>query len=102
MLKICRESIERLCETSPLVPEDIIKRFQHKFHEKYPNVATPDIANGLKKIIINSPPKDEIRYILDENKKNSVEKPHVRASRMEVKVEEHVATLVNQISDRAE
>ena len=102
MLKICRESIERLCETSPLVPEDIIKRFQHKFHEKYPNVATPDIANGLKKIIINSPPRDEPRYLLDENKKNSVEKPHVRGNTMEVKVEEPVVSLVNQVSDKAE
>lgn len=55
MLKICRETIERLSETSPLVPDDIIKQFNAKFSQSYPDVAIPDMANGLKRVGINSP-----------------------------------------------
>ena len=55
MLKICRESIERLCETSPLVPPHVLKEFVDKFGKTYQDVAVPDIANGLKRIAINSP-----------------------------------------------
>lgn len=58
MLKICRESIERLSETSPLIPDEILHKFQHKFHKTHveTHIAVPDVANGLKKIAINSPP----------------------------------------------
>lgn len=56
MLKICRETIERLSETSPLVPDEITHAFIKKFGKAYENVAVPDVANGLKKIIINAPP----------------------------------------------
>jgi hypothetical protein len=56
MLKICRETIERLSESSPLVPDSIIKAFDKKFGKAYTNVAIPDVANGLKKISINAPP----------------------------------------------
>jgi hypothetical protein len=59
MLKICREGIERLCETSPLIPDEILHKFQNKFSKTYANVAIPDVANGLKKIVINSPPVGE-------------------------------------------
>ena len=55
MLKICRETIERLSETSPLVPDKIVKKFNGRFNAAYPNVAIPDMAGGLKKLIINSP-----------------------------------------------
>ena len=56
MLKICREQIERLSETSPLVPESIVDEFNKKFGTTYKDVAIPDIANGLKRVMINSPP----------------------------------------------
>ena len=56
MLKICREHIERLSETSPLVPSSIVVNFNNRFNKLYPEVAIPDVANGLKKLIINSPP----------------------------------------------
>ena len=56
MLKICRDTIERLSENCPLIPDSIIRTFTWKFGKKYPDVAVPDIANGLKKIAINSPP----------------------------------------------
>jgi hypothetical protein len=55
MLKIVRENIERLSETSPQAPENLIKEFQDKFSSKYADVAVPDAANGLKKVVINSP-----------------------------------------------
>lgn len=56
MLKICREQIERLSETSPLVPDCIVADFNKRFGTTYKDVAIPDIANGLKRVIINSPP----------------------------------------------
>jgi hypothetical protein len=56
MLKICRETIERLSECSPLVPDEITRAFTKKFGKAYSNVAIPDVANGLKKIAINAPP----------------------------------------------
>jgi len=55
MLKICRDSIERLSENCPLVPDSILRAFNVKFGKVYPDVAIPDMANGLKKININSP-----------------------------------------------
>ena len=55
MLKICREQIERLSETSPQAPQVIVDAFTAKFSKKYENVAVPDIANGLKKVVVNSP-----------------------------------------------
>ena len=56
MLKICREQIERLSETAPLVPDVIVGDINKRFGSKYKDVAVPDIANGLKRVIINSPP----------------------------------------------
>jgi hypothetical protein len=68
MLKICRETIERLSETSPLVPDEIIAEFNKKFGTAYPDVAIPDMANGLKKVGVNSPdamtPKSPLRFSL--------------------------------------
>jgi hypothetical protein len=55
MLKICREQIERLSETSPQSPNHILEMFHNKMGKKYDDVAIPDVANGLKKIVINSP-----------------------------------------------
>lgn len=54
MLKIVREQIERLAETSPQVPEFICDRFRKHFGRDYKDVAQPDITNGLRKININS------------------------------------------------
>ena len=50
MLKIVREQCGRLLETAPPIPEHVVKEFQHRFLEKYPNIAIPDIANGLRAI----------------------------------------------------
>lgn len=52
MLKIVRENMGRLFETAPPIPEHVIRNFQNKFMNKYPNIAIPDIANGLRSIVL--------------------------------------------------
>ena len=49
MLKIIREQLERLAETSPQIPEPIIALFNEKFHDQK-NVSKPEITNGLDPI----------------------------------------------------
>jgi hypothetical protein len=53
VLKITKDSIERLLETSPAVPESIIKQYKEAFKD-YTDVAHPDITNGLRKVFIYS------------------------------------------------
>jgi hypothetical protein len=55
VLKITKDSIERLLETSPAIPESIIHSYKHHFKD-YTDVAHPDITNGLRKVYINSKP----------------------------------------------
>lgn len=54
MLKIVRDQIERLSETSPPVPNSICESFKNKFAKEKLDVARPDITNGLRRIAINS------------------------------------------------
>jgi len=49
MLKIIREQLERLAETSPQIPEPIIELFNKNFHDQK-NVSKPEITNGLDPI----------------------------------------------------
>ena len=49
-LKICRSEYDNLLESSPSVDLDIIRMFNIKFKDKYPNVRRPVICNGLKEI----------------------------------------------------
>ena len=51
VLKITKDSIERLLETSPAVPESIVKEYKEEF-KTYTDVAHPDITNGLRKVFI--------------------------------------------------
>ena len=53
VLKITKDSIERLLETSPAIPDSIIKEYKETFKE-YTDVAHPDITNGLRKVFIYS------------------------------------------------
>jgi hypothetical protein len=53
VLKITKDSIERLMETSPAVPEIIISKYKEEF-KSYTDVAHPDITNGLRKVFIYS------------------------------------------------
>ena len=52
LLKLVRETYERLTEISPLIPPPIIKEFKHKVKEYKGRVATPTEANGLSEIKI--------------------------------------------------
>lgn len=55
MLKIVREQCDRLQETSPQIPDGIILEFKNKFSTTTPDVAKPEITNGLHAIIVYSP-----------------------------------------------
>ena len=48
LLKVSRDTYERLAEVSPIIPKDILKDFKKKFR-KY-NVSKPSEANGLETI----------------------------------------------------
>ena len=50
LLKYVKDQYDRLAEISPMVPEIVIKEFQHKF--KHENISKPEEANGLHKIDI--------------------------------------------------
>jgi len=74
LLKMTRDAIERQLETSPPVPEKIISDFKAKF--KDPEVAVPEIANGIHKVnvnsrILNSPPPtvkaENVAIIVEKN-----------------------------------
>jgi len=54
MLKIVRDQCDRMQETSPQVPEFVIKEFKEKFGGTTPNLKKPEITNGLDPIIIYS------------------------------------------------
>ena len=79
MLKVIREQIDRLNETSPMIPQPAIDEFQKKF-KKYSDISRPEITNGLEKIYIyeetidnlgHSKPKLKSKLVLDSN--NSVD-----------------------------
>ena len=52
LLKIVRENTSRLLETAPPIPDHIVTVFQHNVLRKYPNIAVPDVANGLRAIVL--------------------------------------------------
>ena len=64
MIKLCKEEYDRLMETSPSIPEKIIKEFsQHFKGEIYKKIVKPDICDALI-------PTDDFRnpWYNDENK----------------------------------
>lgn len=58
LLKYVKDQYDRLAEISPLVPSEIIHRFQKRF-KKYTNIAKPEEANGLEKITVYRPSPGE-------------------------------------------
>lgn len=52
MLKMIRDQLDRLHETSPQVPDTIIQDFKRNFADTTPEVSKPDITNGLDPIDI--------------------------------------------------
>lgn len=53
MLKMMRDNVERLLETSPAIPVHIIQRYNAKFRDAT-DVAHPEITNGIHKIEVNT------------------------------------------------
>lgn len=51
MLKIIREQLERLNETSPQIPDAIIRVFNEKFHNET-DITKPEITNGLDPVLV--------------------------------------------------
>ena len=54
MLKVVRDQCDRLQETSPQIPETVIREFKAKFGESTPDVKKPEITNGLDPILVYS------------------------------------------------
>jgi len=54
MLKIVRDQCDRLQETSPQIPDQIIWEFKKKFGDSTPDLKKPEITNGLDPIFVYS------------------------------------------------
>lgn len=54
LLKQVRDTYDRLQEVSPLIPAQVLVSFKKRL-DKYPDVAKPEEANGLEKIVIYNP-----------------------------------------------
>lgn len=52
MLKMIRETVERLLETSPAVPQHIIEEYNKKFNHKE-DISHPDMTQGVTKVKVN-------------------------------------------------
>ena len=52
MLKVVRDETQRLEETCPKIPDDIIELFKTKFSSSTPEVTKPEITNGLHPIYV--------------------------------------------------
>jgi hypothetical protein len=53
MLKMIRETAERLMETSPAIPIIILEKYKEKFSKDI-DIAHPEITNGIPKIEVNN------------------------------------------------
>ena len=68
-LKVSRSEYDRLLESSPNIDQDIIKIFNDKFRDDYPNVRKPIVCNGLKEVVVyNSDDEkdltvDDLKYV---------------------------------------
>jgi len=51
LLKLTRDTYDRLQEVSPMIPPEVLREFKHKF-EKEKDIAKPEEANGLEHILV--------------------------------------------------
>lgn len=51
LLKLTRDTYDRLQEISPMIPPEVLREFKHKF-EKEKDIAKPEETNGLEHIVI--------------------------------------------------
>jgi len=54
MLKVVRDQCDRLQETSPQIPDQVILEFKKKFGDSTPDLKKPEITNGLDPIFVYS------------------------------------------------
>jgi hypothetical protein len=52
MLKVVRDEAQRMAETSPQIPDSIIRHFKKLFGDTTPEVTKPEITNGLDPIYV--------------------------------------------------
>jgi len=50
MMKVTRDQLDRMQETSPQIPDEVIRMFQIRFGDTTPEVSKPEITNGLDPI----------------------------------------------------
>jgi len=50
MLKVVREQLDRLQETSPQIPDSVVSKFKKSFGSTTPDLSKPEITNGLDPI----------------------------------------------------
>jgi hypothetical protein len=79
MLKMSKEEFDRLMETSPIIPENIIKEFKNKFnsHDTFEKIVKPEICDILVSTDDYRNPwyNDENRAkVFNENIKNKLER----------------------------
>ena len=61
MLKMIRENVERLLETSPTIPPHIINQYNHLFKKKHQDVTHPEMTEGVVKIVVNRKIYDDLK-----------------------------------------
>lgn len=107
MIKMSKEEYDRLMETSPSIPEDIIVEFKAKFNktDAFDNIIKPEICDILV-------PTNEYRnpWFNDENKlktqneniqlKLSKENKIKKANEMNIKIVMEFITLFNNLNNR--
>ncbi len=76
LLKMLRDSMERLSETTPSPPTEIINQFNKEFHD-IEDIAMPSETNGLEKVNIYSP-KEEMEAESAQNSVNRNSDLHVQ------------------------
>jgi hypothetical protein len=76
LLKMTKDTYDRLQEISPLVPPEVLQSFQSKFG-KQTEISMPEEANGLEKIEVFVPPQDGLRRSLSATSPISIRTPQV-------------------------
>ena len=55
-MKVISESIQRLNEIQPQVPDSVIKQYNQKFKDEPDTISKPEITNGLVEILVFNEP----------------------------------------------
>lgn len=67
MLKMIRETAERLMETSPAIPIIVLEKYKERF-SKDVDIAHPEITNGVHKLVVNRivlPQESKVKVRID-------------------------------------